>query len=155
MKHQQVNIFKITSLCLVLLLLGLMSAYVTHAETSSFVSKWGSEGSSNGQFSSPSGIVVGPSGNVYVVDTSNNRIQEFDSSGSFITKWGSYGNVYVADTNSHRIVKFDSNGAVLTKWGSYGSGDGQFNSPTGVAVDSSGNVYVADTSNNRIQNSEV
>jgi len=169
-KYQQANVFKITSLCLVLLFLGLMSASVTHAESSSFVTKWGSEGSSNGQFSSPSGIVVGPSGNIYVVDTSNNRIQEFDSSGSFITKWGSYGNsnsgsvpgpegvavdssgnVYVADTNSHRILKFDSNGTFITKWGSYGSGHGQFSNPYGVAVDSSGNVYVSDTNNNRIQ----
>ncbi len=39
----------------------------------------------------------------------------------------------------------------VTKWGSLGSGDGQFNSPFGVAVDSSGNVYVADINNHRIQ----
>lgn len=37
------------------------------------------------------------------------------------------------------------------KWGSYGSGDGQFISPQGIAVDSLGNVYVADTGNHRIQ----
>ncbi|AKB46497.1 cell surface protein [Methanosarcina sp. Kolksee] len=147
-----------------------MSASVTHAETYHFVAKWGSEGSSDGQFSSPCGVVIGPSGNVYVADTSNHRIQEFDSSGSFINKWGSYGsssngpfsspqgvavdssgNVYVADTYNHRIVKFDSSGKCLTKWGSEGSGEGQFYYPQGIAVDSSGNVYVADTSNNRIQ----
>ena len=39
----------------------------------------------------------------------------------------------------------------ITKWGSEGTGDGQFNRPFGVAVDSSGNVFVADSSNNRIQ----
>ena len=43
-----------------------------------------------------------------------------------------------------RIQKFDSNGTFITKWGSHGSGDGQFYYPNGVAVDSSGNVYVAD-----------
>jgi len=37
------------------------------------------------------------------------------------------------------------------KWGSQGTGNGQFNSPAGVAVDSSGHVYVADTGNYRIQ----
>ena len=36
----------------------------------------------------------------------------------------------------------------VTEWGSQGSGDGQFEDPTGVAVDSSGNVYVADGNNN-------
>ncbi len=33
----------------------------------------------------------------------------------------------------------------LTKWGSDGTGDGQFNRPGGIAVDSSGNVYVIES----------
>jgi DNA-binding beta-propeller fold protein YncE len=39
----------------------------------------------------------------------------------------------------------------LTQWGSFGTGNGQFNVPFGVAVDSFGNVYVADADNSRIQ----
>ena len=39
----------------------------------------------------------------------------------------------------------------LLKWGEYGTGDGQFKTPSGIAVDSSGDVYVADTWNGRIQ----
>jgi DNA-binding beta-propeller fold protein YncE len=39
----------------------------------------------------------------------------------------------------------------LTQWGTYGTGDGQFNTPEGVAVDGGGNVYVADLYNYRIQ----
>ena len=58
---------------------------------------------------------------------------------------------YVADGENHRIQKFDGTGSFLTKWGSMGSGDGQFNLPRGVAVDGSGNVYVADQNNSRIQ----
>ena len=37
------------------------------------------------------------------------------------------------------------------QWGTEGSGDGQFKTSFGVAVDGRGNVYVADTYNNRIQ----
>jgi DNA-binding beta-propeller fold protein YncE len=40
---------------------------------------------------------------------------------------------------------------LVTKWGTFGNGDGQFNSPCGVAVDGAGNVYVVDTGNTRIQ----
>ncbi|MDQ6422854.1 S-layer homology domain-containing protein [Paenibacillus sp. LHD-117] len=123
----------------------------------------------NGKFAYPVGIASDGSGNVYVADTNNNRIQKFDSSGIFVNAWGSYGNgdgqfiepagvavdgngnVYVADRGNRRIQKFDSNGAFVTAWGSLGSGDGQFSAPAGVAVDASGNVYVADTNNHRIQ----
>ncbi|PYE61985.1 DNA-binding beta-propeller fold protein YncE, partial [Aneurinibacillus soli] len=125
-------------------------------------------GSGDGQFSYPQGIAVDSSGNVYVADTNNNRIEKFDSSGTYVTKWGSYGsgdgqfqypqgvavdssgNVYVLDSSNNRIQKFDSSGTYVTKWGSYGSGDGQFRYPQVIAVDSSGNVYVEDY-NNRIQ----
>ncbi len=41
--------------------------------------------------------------------------------------------------------------AFVMKWGSQGSGDGQFNSPFGVATDGAGNVYVTDVAFNRIQ----
>jgi len=51
----------------------------------------------------------------------------------------------------YRIQKFDSNGSFLTAWGSAGSGDGQFNSPGGVAVEGGGSVYVDDAGNYRIQ----
>ena len=125
----------------------------------------GATGSGDGQFNSPRGVAVDSSGNVYVTDQLNHRIQKFDSNGTFITKWGSNfsfprgvavdssGNVYVVDSENHRIQKFDSSGNFLLKWGSRGSGDGQFNFPfpVGVAVDSSGNVYVTDQINDRIQ----
>lgn len=36
-------------------------------------------------------------------------------------------------------------------WGSYGTGQGQFDHPTGIAVDAAGDVYVADSGNKRVQ----
>jgi DNA-binding beta-propeller fold protein YncE len=142
-------------------------------EEYSFISKWGTSGSGNLQFDRPGGIAVDSSGNVYVAEMGNHRIQKFTSNGNYITKWGSFavdyppangqfrgpadvavdssGNVYVADAMNSRIQKFSSNGTFITKWGSFGSGNGQFDFPAGVAVDSSGNVYVADTDNSRIQ----
>jgi len=34
----------------------------------------------------------------------------------------------------------------VSKWGTTGNGDGQFETPTGIAVDASGNVYTVDGS---------
>ena len=142
---------------------------VQAAETYQFVTKWGTQGAGDGQFYQPWGVAVDSSGNVYVADMFNNRIQKFSPAGTLLNNWGtvgsgdgqfsypsdvavdSSGNVYIADHGNHRIQKFSSNGTFLGKWGISGSGDGQFNLPMGVAVDSSGNIYVADELNNRIQ----
>ena len=43
----------------------------------------------NGQFNFPWGIAVGSSGGVYVADTDNDRIQQFNSDGSFVFTWDS------------------------------------------------------------------
>ena len=87
-----------------------------------FLTTWGSSGNGDGQFDGPFGVAVDGSGNVFVADAGNNRIQKFTNTGTFIGKWGCEG-----------------------------SGDGQFSQPTGVAVDASGNVFVIDFGNSRIQ----
>ena len=61
------------------------------------------------------------------------------------------GKIYVADTNNHRVQVFDSDGEHLGNIGSEGSGNGQFQFPRGIEVDSLGTVYVADTNNRRVQ----
>ena len=57
----------------------------------------------------------------------------------------------MVDFGNDRVQKFDSNGNFITKWGSTGNGDGQFQSPIGITVNSKGIVYVVDGGNSRIQ----
>jgi streptogramin lyase len=154
------NSFIILAFLFILILPSVSAQYV-------YVNKLGGFGIGDGQFSGPTGIAFDSSGNIYVADSGNDRIEKFDSDGNFIAKLGalqsnmfdapsgiatdSSDNIYFTDRNNHRIQKFDSDGNFITKWGSYGTGDGQFNIPWGVAVDSSGYVYVLDSGNNRIQ----
>jgi tripartite motif-containing protein 71 len=134
-----------------------------------FLFNWGTYGSNNGQFNTPYSIATDNSGNVYVTDTINNRIQKFTSAGVFVSKWGSWGAadgqfrnprgitvdtsgyIYVIDPLNYRIQKFTSAGVFVSKWGSWGSAGGQFGSPNGIAVDKSGNVYVSDGINHCVQ----
>ncbi|MDQ6418454.1 S-layer homology domain-containing protein [Paenibacillus sp. LHD-117] len=144
---------------------------------SEWVKSGGGPGSDLGEFNYPSGVAVDSSGNVYVADTENHRIQKLTVSTGVWSEWGksggeagsslgefdypsgvavdSSGNVYVADTENHRIQKLTVSTGVWSEWrksgGGSGSGLGEFDYPSGVAVDSSGNVYVADNKNHRIQ----
>ena len=64
------------------------------------------------------------------------------------------GNVWMTNPNSGiapPLIKFDSTGKYLTTVGSWGSGDGQFGSSFGLALDAQGNLYVTDPGNNRVQ----
>jgi DNA-binding beta-propeller fold protein YncE len=58
--------------------------------------------------------------------------------------------LYVTDQLNYSVVKTESSGSYLTRFGSSGTGPGQFDSPEGVAVDpSTGDVYVADANVDR------
>jgi len=63
----------------------------------------------------------------------------------------SAGNVWVTDTGNKRVVEFDADGKLLGQWGGAGTGNGQFMEPVGIAIDGQGHVYVADTWNRRVQ----
>ena len=51
----------------------------------------GRPGLNAGQFNHAEGLAVDSTGNVYVADSNNNRIQKFDGLGNFITMWGVFG----------------------------------------------------------------
>jgi DNA-binding beta-propeller fold protein YncE len=61
------------------------------------------------------------------------------------------GNVYVTDQANYRIQAFSATGTYLNQWGSRGSANGQFQWPACVAVDASGNVYVSEFDGQRVQ----
>ena len=54
-----------------------------------FITKWGSRGDGDGEFSTPHGVTIDSEDNVYITDMDNFRVQKFDSNGNFLTKWGS------------------------------------------------------------------
>jgi RHS repeat-associated protein len=102
-------------------------------------------------------------GNLYAAEYSNNRVQEFSTSGESIARFDENGrprgiatdpttkNLYVTEWTANRVQEFEPSGKSITTFGSSGSGNGQFSEPQGVAVNSSGTVYVADKGNKRIE----
>ena len=144
--------------------------------TGAFISEWGSYGSGHGQFGPIGGLAVDAAGNVYVVDSSHDRIEKFNRRGipdlvgacgrglgefrfvstqnpakppgGAIAVTGEY--VYVADSGNNRIERFDLDGGEAMEWGSKGSGPGQFSYPHGVAANGD-EVVVADDDNHRIE----
>jgi DNA-binding beta-propeller fold protein YncE len=154
--------------------------------TGHLLRQFGSPGSGPGQFhfqyqagssgSQSGGIAVNArTGDVYVADTWNERIEEFTGQGVFVRAWGRGvpagatrlregefygprglaigpgGDVYVADTGNRRIQVFTATGRFRFAFGTAGNGPGQFEEPSSVAIDPAGHVYVADFWNRRIQ----
>src|SRR4051812_22834312 len=54
-----------------------------------FTDAWGSTGSGNANLDDPKGVAVDPTGRVYVADTANDRIVEYDADGRFVRAFGS------------------------------------------------------------------
>jgi hypothetical protein len=140
-----------------------------------------------GQINLPYGVTADNVGNVFIADSSNNRIRRVGTNGVITTVAGnglsgyagdggsatnarlngargvvvdSGGNLFIADSSNNRVRKVGTNGIITTV-----AGNGAFNfggdggaatntgvsSPQSVAVDKLGNLFIADTANNRIR----
>jgi hypothetical protein len=113
--------------------------------------KQGLSGANGGEFAASLGYpLIDSSANVWVPDSSNRRIQEFDSSGNFIAAYG-----YNVDAlgGAGALESCASTASGACQAATQGSGAGQFASagPTRIAFDSTGNLYAIDPGNNRVQ----
>jgi RHS repeat-associated protein len=126
-------------------------------------------GSGHGQFHEPKDVAINPhTGNIYVVDCMNDRIDEFSSEATFVQTIGSAGsghgdldepdgmtidsagNLWVADSGNNRVEEFNESGGYETSFGSEGSGEVQFKTPKSIAISGS-NLYVDDFKNSRVE----
>jgi streptogramin lyase len=121
----------------------------------------------------PDGITLDGLGNMYIADSSNNRIRKVDTLGIITTVAGggsnypgdggpatsaslggnpsgvatdASGNLFVADSFENRVCEVNSNG-ILTTLADYTS----LYEPRGLAVDGLGNLLIADASNGRVR----
>jgi tripartite motif-containing protein 71 len=123
----------------------------------------GSPSSEPGKFDNPRHVEVDRQLKyVYVADSKNNRIQQFDINGTFVRAIGesgdklgefnlpttieqdSKGNFFVNERGNERVQKFDSNWNPILMWGSKGSNNNQFCHMEHIALDKHDNVYVTD-----------
>jgi hypothetical protein len=118
----------------------------------------GESGSGAGQFANPIGIDADEgSGDIYIADAGNQRVQKLDADGDFILMFGRG----VNETTGGNVCTAASGDTCKAgeAFSGTGSGDslsvtpnGNFSSPEGIAVDQSdGSVYVLDRENLRVQ----
>ena len=99
--------------------------------------KFGSRGAGPDQFAGPHYVAVNSHDNILVSDFHNHCVKVRRFCKSLATKF--YPKVFTRE------------GQFLFSFGSKGEGNGQFNGPTGLAVDALDNIIVADWGNSRIQ----
>jgi DNA-binding beta-propeller fold protein YncE len=131
--------------------------------------KFGGNGSEPGLFHYPTHIFVSRTGQIFITDSLNFRIQIFSSEGNFLKTFGrpgdspgyfarprgvavdSDGNIYVVDALFDNVQVFDKTGKLLMDFGVPGNGYGEFWLPSGIFIDIDDRIYISDSYNKRVQ----
>ena len=102
-------------------------------------------------------------GNIYIADLSNHRVQVFSYNGDYLFMFSEKMNqpigicvfqntVFVTQYYGHCVNMYELEGKLMKSVGSNGNGEAQFNCPRGIDVsDRNHNIYVCDYRNNRVQ----
>jgi streptogramin lyase len=117
--------------------------------------------------SAPRHAVVDSAGNVFVADTGNSQVDQFNKNNVVLSTIGAnsglnkaqamardaHGNVYIADTGNNRVVEYANDGTYLRSFNFSGASttSGLMRNPSGGAIDAAGNIWVADTGNNQVE----
>lgn len=119
------------------------------------------------------GLVINPyyialddKGNVYAVGKGRREICVLDPKGKVLRRidFTDYiqdpagiavdskgGRIYLVDNSGAKVEVFDLGGKHLFSFGKYGDGDGEFNRPSPITINSRKEIIVGDTFNSRIQ----
>lgn len=114
---------------------------------------FGKAGSGAGELFHPTNIARGPDGDIYVVETSNYRVQRFTAEGRPVRGYGEagttlgtfarpkgiamdrQGRLFVGDAAFQNVQVFDNDGKLLLFFGQADNGAESLNLPAGVTID--------------------
>ena len=118
------------------------------------------------KFLSPIGVTMDSTGRLFISDSLLRTIFVYSAQGEPEEQIGTEDQLlrptgiaihpllerlYVVDTSGHSIQVFDLAGTFLFTIGGRGTGEGAFNFPTAISIDSEGILYVNDSLNYRVQ----
>jgi len=116
----------------------------------------------------PSGLAVGPDGNIFVADSGHDRVKVFTPEGRFVKQWGvkgtragelnaaaglafdAEGRLHEADAANHRVQLFTPGGRFLGAWFLPNAGKLNVWSPANMRAAGSEFLYVSDVAENKI-----
>jgi DNA-binding beta-propeller fold protein YncE len=124
--------------------------------------------SHEGRFSAPTGVEINPQGEIFIADSGNSRVQEFNADGMFVSAIGpdmsgftllepvdvcwAGDSLVILDRKLRQAVRVDpASGKVLARWGDAGDTAGQLSRPVSLTYDGHGFIYVLDAADARVK----